>query len=151
MNIDEMPAGTELDVLIAEALGYVRILVGAAKKNPPGAETFVFTVADKVPSFADGVYIRHVSGGDFRRFAPSTDIAAAWEVVRTLNQRGYTLRLAGPEIPDTTGYFIEESWGAAFVEPQYAFTDVGQNQGRGSTPSLAICRAALKVMAEGQK
>lgn len=81
----------------------------------------------------------------------STDMETAWGVVRILTRRGYTLRLVGPEIPDTTGYLIEKGWSAAFVEPQYAFTDVGQSQGKGSTSSLAICRAALKVMAERQE
>jgi len=141
MDVDQMPAGVELDVLVAEALGYVQ-----ATSMATGAESTVFIVVEGVPSVSDDkVYIRQ-GADDFTYFAPSTDIAAAWEIVQALTQQGYTLRLVGPEVPDTTGYLIEKRWSAAFMEPQYAFTNVEQDQGRGSTPSLAICRAALKVM-----
>lgn len=135
MNIAEMPAGREMDALVAEkVMGWTDTgsTHGKTFGRPPKGNALYETV---------GNIVRQV-----RMPRYSTDIGMSWEVVQILNQQGYSLRLVGPEVPDMSGYLFEEKWSAAFVKPQYAFTDIGQDQGKGATPSLAICRAALKLM-----
>lgn len=68
MRIDEMPAGREMDVLIAE-----KVMGWGIEVNP---------------IFEGGIGLQ-VSPGTTKAiamFAPSTDIAAAWEVLRKLQQ-----------------------------------------------------------------
>ena len=133
MNIDEMPAGQELDVLIAEkVMGWIR-------HERETEWDHIISVHWTMPNSTTVL--------DFPRF--SQDIAAAWGVVAeiTKNKNGVSLRLVGPEYAD--GWMFVQGWHATFIEPTYTFTDVGEGA-TADTASLAICRAAYKFI-EGQR
>lgn len=74
MRIDEMPAGREMDVLIAEKV------MGWAIHSRNTAWWVKVTDENEVTTEVMGF----TYGKD--RFAPSTNIAAAWEVLRKLQQ-----------------------------------------------------------------
>ena len=141
--MSELTANHKLDISVAKALGYVRVPVATAKRNPPGVEGFVFTVAYDVPAIDNGVYVRHVNDGDFARFAPSTDIAAAFQVVDKLLDGTRTFSLECWSVNN-------DSWQAMFKcefdndVPEWGRLDTGWAR----TRPLAICHAALKVIAE---
>lgn len=135
MNIDEMPAGIELDILVAEALGYTRITpltTKVMKDSDP-----VFMVVSGGSSIGnDRVYIRQ-STGEFTYFVPSIDIATAWEVVAQITAAFFL------EHPFTVGqswYVRFENRGDGTWQDEIAVRAVG------STAPLAICRAALKFV-----
>lgn len=125
MDIDEMPAGRELDALVAEkVMGYsvyrdpagymyrfVLVPQNAGPDNPP----FCDTQLELVQPF-------------------STDIAAAWQVVTKMRERDYWVFM---------GIFPSYSY-VLFTEdksPLEYRADTGVNE-----VPLAICRAALKAV-----
>ena len=134
MNIDEMPAGREIDALI---------------------EKYVFNKMPKCGCFADDTYNGECVGADnasdcllaeqklkkqkeipgdckyWRTKEPesySTDIAAAWSVVEKMHSKNFYLR-----------YFYDGRYGCYFTEPP-------REVAYGETAPLAICRAALKAV-----
>jgi hypothetical protein len=123
MTIDEMPAGTELDDIIAiEVFGCDPWNARIDPSNQGGRRQFHW-----------GYPVGH-------DFAPaySTDIAAAWQVVDNLKTHDTILSASGREGDDSwcvrLGYCDEEGqkhWASAPTLP------------------LAICRAALKVVRAG--
>ena len=130
MNVDEMPAGQELDVLIAEkVLGWIR-------HEQETEWDHIISVHWTMPNSTTVL--------DFPRF--SQDIAAAWEVVEQITRPyGVSLRLVGPEYADD--WTFSSGWHATFIESRYTFTDVGEGS-TADTASLAICRAAYKFVEE---
>lgn len=154
INIDDLQAGCELDALVAEkVMGWKRVSTETAKKDPADATDFVYCVG----TYGDGlhVYIRRVGAGDFDLFAPSTNIGTAMRRVvprvRQLKTATFSLDCLNP----TAGYSFDflgpddDYWQAMFK------SDLSMNQARfdrldyayANTPELAICRAALKVVA----
>lgn len=116
MNIDQMPAGREMDALVAEK------------------------VMGWTPSLSSQGIMWLNKDGEYERgehtFHPSTDIAAAWEVVERLEAIGVLLWKLGREdhMPN---------W----------YVSVGRNFQPGvsaeeRTAPLAICRAALKAVSK---
>ena len=124
MSVDEMQAGPEINMLIAERV------MGWRQSSLPGVfidedERF-WGVTDEMPTS--------------RQFNPSTDIAAAWQVVEKLNlleNKILTKNEDGKYIVCDIAFFGE--W------PDYY-------AGASELAPLAICRAALKaVMGENAK
>ena len=134
--IDECPAGPAMDMAVAEALGWhIEFWQDGADG---GCE-----LCDE-----EGNHVRPWSYDPSPRWrwSPSTDIAAAWELVIwcRANIEGQSLRLVGPEHPDESGCAFENGWDASFVNSQYVYTDIGQHTNADTAP-LAICRAFLKA------
>lgn len=160
MNIDEMPAGREMDLLIEteimhnlvctrqEAVSHTNSML---PNHKPQFDTY-YTM--------DFYVWREHDLDPFLHPVPyySTDIAATWEVVEHVNA-------LSQQHGDIDGPFPLQLvkwgplWHAAFdCEPfsddgyWYEFADHNDLQfaARAETASLAICRAALKVHAKSQ-
>lgn len=114
-EIDALPAGRELDALVAE-----RVMGWTRSPRDYGSRLVWVTHPENIVRFWKGR----------RSFQPSTDIAAAWEV---LEKHQFSLI----RIPDgwVAGRFDFNSpaW-------DFAFGDAAP------TAPLAICRAALKAV-----
>lgn len=125
MDIDKLEAGRELDILVAELLtGQSRLECRVDPMNRDGE-----------PQFFWG----YPAGHDF---APeySTDIRAAWLVVEKLRERsdGHFTLLA-----------FTTNWRAGWMTPvEDDRLDCYHRFAVADTPALAICRAALKSLAE---
>jgi hypothetical protein len=116
----ELPAGRELDALIAEkVMGWRFMHDGLGNMR-----WYQDTVA------IDGYGPNHWGG--YRDFSPSTDIAAAWEIVKKMRARGIPLRLVLVCAPGDP-----EWWYASFEANGW--------QVESNTAPLAICRAALRA------
>lgn len=114
-DVRSMPAGPEMDALVAEkVMGYVPatdILVDTRWRKPEGEFSF--------------------------SFRPSTDIVAAFAVAERMKSAWVQFRLEyGPFLVRqgklTDGWKLEPGWNSPVC-------------GFGETPQLAICRAALKA------
>lgn len=126
MRVDEMPAGREMNALIAEkAMGWT-VFYGEYK----GYELFDDEVAQGYPpkEEADGV--------PFEIPYYSTDIAAAWEVVEILGKHGYTAHI---EWKGSNRVY------AATAEVTFVKCIYTEGHGVGALPE-AICRAAFKAV-----
>lgn len=135
-NIDEIPVGREMDIWVAEkflGLEVVRPVTPIVYEND------------------DGLHVR-ARGSDMKwlHCQPlvhySTDIAAAWEVVGKLQEKGLAFMLFDGR---TAWRMITiekagEKWYAEFYN--------GPMRGGGcsNTAPLAICRAAFKAMTHGK-
>ena len=122
MDIDNLPAGRELDALIAEKVfGSPKPTVAFDNVHicsPDGVWAWIATKADG-------------SDFDWRPLLPySRDIAAAWEVVEKMRNYCFTIG----NLP--SGY-----WNASF----HGTVDVVGSDTAETAP-LAICRAALKAV-----
>lgn len=137
MRVDNMPAGREMDALVAEkVMGWTDIQW----------QTFPGENGEEVKAFARGVS----PIGDLRVIVPnySTDITAAWEAAEKI------------PLKYTEGYVSVTRTAAG--NPQYLYDCVACNRiydsggwaeperfsvvGHADTAPLAICRAALKAM-----
>ena len=113
--IDAMPAGREMDVLIAErVMGFPGAAVGGWT-NPK--------IGDPQPY--------------------STDIAAAWTVLEKLRSDGFDIEVSATEVEDkyTPGWTVEFDHDRS---PYRTYTK-HPNAWKVETATLAICRAALKT------
>ena len=116
MTIDEMPAGREMDVLVAELMGWTNLYNRFG--NEMGYRPLA-THSSFIPDY-------------------SADIAAAWEVIEKLHAAGRFMCL------DALG-FDGEKWRCFFAwtqieKQQYPWI------GEADTAPLAVCRAALKAV-----
>ena len=118
-QIDALPAGRELDALVAEMVMHERL-------PPNGYDTDVAVRAEHI---GGGGYVRHPVP------AYSTDITAAWEVVKKLDADGLVWAIADDEV-----YFAKGDPDS----PDYRFGGVGLYPF--VDKPLAICRAALKAL-----
>lgn len=149
MNYAEMPAGREMDALVAEKVmgwrawaerrgDYTYIVFQLpgerepfAKYRNPEAERARYAPI----AFADIDEMKHVVC-DIPRY--STEIAAAWEVVSALGERA-----PFPQYLEVANRYSDAAWiakvfeGGVMVAEAYA-----------DTAPLAICRAALAAVAE---
>jgi hypothetical protein len=120
---DQMEAGPELDVLIAEKVMGWKL----SPKKTDGVREFGSAWLDEngaVTRFQEDR--RPPYDWDMKPFSPSTDIDAAWEVVEKLK-----LSL----VPTNKGWIVSQHH--LFEGPF----------GEGETAPLAICRAALAAIA----
>jgi len=125
-QIDAMEAGREMDALVAElVMGWFCDRRGVYHSSPSDDSLF-------------GVLWSN-DGEECDLFEPSTDIAAAWQVVEKLLSKDYEVHIEVDKDdcavtiwhdPDNSSYWIE----IAGADSK-------------STP-LAICRAALKVVCD---
>lgn len=123
MRVDEMPAGREMNALIAEkAMGWT-VFYGEYK----GYELFDDEVAQGYPpkEEADGV--------PFEIPYYSTDIARAWEVVEKM--KNYLFVCGRTDDGIWEAYFFPVNSGIGKL-----------SEAHGDTAPSAICRAALKAM-----
>ena len=105
MNIDKMPAGQELDKLIAE----------------------------KVLGQTDFSHIESYSA----------DIASTWKIINLMRATGWFWSISDNVIGDICCHFGRDEW---ITSNLYASRALPQSCA--DTPSLAICRAALKAINE---
>jgi hypothetical protein len=135
MRIDEMQAGREMDVLIAEkVMGWaihsrnIAWWVKVADKNEVTTEVMGFTY-----------------GKD--RFAPSTDIADAWQVVKHMKKQRWSFRFSNNAYADEQNaaafYQAFRGIGLDILTGLYVYEDKAWAVGDECT---AICLAALKAM-----
>lgn len=121
INIDAMPAGAEMDALVAE-----RVMGWWRKYYPPAAEDAWFD--------ANGFRMKRGA------WCPSEDIAAAWQVVEKMVADRHTQDFH-------FGYKMCAGceWQFCFADKVAGvFSDCA---GRAETMPLAVCRAALKAVA----
>jgi len=143
IDIDSMPAGRELDALVAERIfGWKRIAEGSVSIDVQSGETVLLNDLFVSPDDYERVkvvgsaLVAPMNLPDF-----STDISAAWgvveKVIRLVN-RGFELSVTNhyPDIyPDIYGVDVRFD---------------GHDMVNGNTIPLAICRAALKCVGVNQ-
>lgn len=124
MNIDTLPAGRELDALVAErAMGWTKVKV-QTESEFGGASTFV-------------LYGTSPINQPWKRVpAYSTDIAATWEIAEKLGPMWLYKTTAGKPSA-AAGQLYACSLGSSVLEREWSY---------GDTAPLAICRAALKAV-----
>ena len=133
MSIDDMPAGRELDALVAEkVMGWQD-----ARAFFPWPESGVML---------DNYAMMPPHGGAIRDIAHvprySTDIAAAWEVFQKVTDLGYIPAIAQCTSGWACDFWTEE---AADETGRVDYIHKFREYGQASAP-LAICRAALKAV-----
>ena len=122
MKIDEMPAGREMDALIAEKVMGWRVHL---------RNTAWWVLAGLENESSCGPIKAMTCGSD--RWSPSTDIVAAWKVLMKLQAMGYKWTL-GSSRAKTIAILMRHDNKDGIIS---ADTD---------TAPLAICRAALKAL-----
>jgi len=139
MNIDNMPAGREMDALVGKAIGAEpkkcweilnadETATAFSAESRWEAERFLRDHLNRMPDSWLKDY--HVGHWDFYK-SYSTNIAAAWEVVEKLKDKNI--------------FFIIHPWVDKCLLEVY-----GDSYRRGNlsadTAPLAICRASLKAL-----
>lgn len=143
MNIDKLEAGRELDALIAEKV--------------MGCKPRLLRRADTVPDYCGCETRQHARSDDDSRIAEySTDIAAAWEVVKKLGEfRDGPNKLYKPVI--RLEYYEHDGIATVTVgrckgimgDATDISAEVWEEHGEANADqamALAICRAALKAV-----
>ena len=158
MNIDEMAAGSEMDALVAETvMGWTierRQVVDLANLNKAARHITQYDVTDDHGvKWSTCCNLDAVGMPNY-----STDIAAAWEVVKALQSLDFIVRLwspnrqGRPHIPAQTWQVSAWKQMSKTTGDLYDFNEPWENGyeisvwGRADTPWLAICRAALKAV-----
>jgi len=134
--IDEMPAGRELDALVAEKVMGWRIT--AWNDGEPWGNREVFPPFEPINGIpADCDCISHSEAGEPPHY--STDIAAAWEVVEKMN--------VDYDVMVRQQRFKPDVWECYIVRNgPFGPYDRDFWEGRADTAPLAICRATLKTV-----
>jgi hypothetical protein len=141
MDYDAMPAGPELDRLIAaKVMGWT--LYHYTKSRPGHWEWITAPPCADVPiRIACGSVRGYFTEADaLSDFAPSTNIAHAFEVVEHL-QMGFKGKR---QLYLQTDGYGSEKWMASWHRPE-EYVTMAENEA--DTAPLAICRAALKAVA----
>ena len=128
IDIDTMPAGREMDALVAEFMGWMIYPFDEHRGNHEWLDNL-----SNYPYLTDqhGYYLLwRKPKEDGERWSPSTFIAAAWEVVEKLFRTGWNVSVD----TDLLG-FCATVWNE----------DDGQYFNCANTAPLAICRAAWKA------
>ena len=140
MDYSTMEAGPEMDALVAErVMGFRRsigdIAGGWLRLDEKNRRVWSGWL-DREPTFHEGedgyTYQKPLALMGGARFAPSTDIAAAWEVVEKV-ALCWAVNITGA----LTGWYV--TFGNV-EQPNRTY------MGYAGTVSLAICRAALAVV-----
>jgi len=136
-EILSMKPGRELDALVAEKL------MGWRKKTFPGGGGGFTAWVDENERVMKLISNSTMSETCYRcdYFRPSTDIAAAWEVLEKIG--GFTLVPAGRNIHGKISFWYA---GKKYIDGNkvYEVNDVGNpTTGCGETAPEAICKAAL--------
>lgn len=146
VSIDEMPAGREMEGLVAEkVMGWERCIPTSVVDRPvSGVEHGVGTPPE--PCKENCRYVG-IPGPKPRAVFPyySTDIGAAWEVVEKMKDNQNKSDSYGFSWNVELYYMGNEhesgkEWSCILHGP------AGSREGLGSTAPLAICRAALKAV-----
>ena len=125
MNIDEMQAGREMDALVAEkVMGWNQVYYrdGRLLGLPP--EAMVMWGENITPHLLPVL-------------SYSADIEAAWDITTRMNDAVFLLERS---------LTANDSWRARFGRHEDGRLIGTMTRGTASTPALAICRAALKLM-----
>lgn len=145
INYDEIPAGREMDALVAEkVMGWKHV------GNWEGDDRY--HPVDAIWADGDGNTLPPDPWPHY-----STNIAAAWKVVEKMISVG-TLKGTGDVVlyyVNNDGCYYDDVGGAHWYcavcvyedGPEYDFDDDGV---RADTAALAICRAALKAVDRGR-
>lgn len=132
-HIEALPAGRELDALVAEqVLGHVwahnkRYNIIRPVDDVKELADIGDLVMGKHPDPNAGIFL------DAPNY--STNIAAAWQVVEHLAKAGWWMKLHTPFLSGDLYYASFDRHGCTDSNPFYA--------GEGETSAAAICRAAL--------
>ena len=134
MNIDDMPAGRELDALVAEkVMGWC---ITAWNDGEPWGNREVFPPFEPINGIpADCDCISHSEAGEPPHY--STDIAAAWEVVEKLDGGGER---------GTFWWMISSPGNDTMYSARIFEGSVEIVGAMAPTAPLAICRAALRTV-----
>jgi hypothetical protein len=133
--IEQMPAGREMDALIA-----TQVLGWAQRRNGRPIPSF-----EDIDWCYDFVPAQFQGNREHRQPLPhfSTDIAAAWEVVRALNKKGFEVRLN--ELIPYRGR--EDNLSRCLVTYDEDEEDTLEWKAMADEAPEAICRAALLASA----
>lgn len=150
MRIDEMPAGREIDALIAEKVMGWRYKEGPKFDYSGPCEWNMILLP---PTISDDEYIHWnfppkgvISKTFFLDKHYSADIAAAWEVVKELKKQRWSFRYSNNAYADTqhAAAFYRRGIGRDILGGDYVYND--NAWAIANTECLAICRAALLAM-----
>lgn len=122
-NLEETIAGCEMDTLMAEKV------MGWTKHHASGMWT-------------DGAFLTHKYFENRRhgkRWSPSTDIAAAWEILAVISKRVYAAHTGTLYVGQAAGGFSVEE-----LNPRNGV--VVRTWGYADTAPLAICKAAREAV-----
>ena len=130
-EIMNMKPGRELDALAAEKV------MGWRKKTFPGGGGGFTAWVDENEKVMKLISNSTMSETCYRcdYFRPSTDIAAAWEVVEKMSEQWPQYQLAK----------IEDGWSV-----MWGFDGYGWPEATGKTAPEAICKAALLAVMDGE-
>ncbi len=138
IRIDEMPAGREMDFLIAEKVFGFKHYIG---EEIPDGHVHQYLRPEEVPE----VWLKErLDHGGYYRYCKhcenmpefSTDISSAWEVVEKMGELGYTCHVEWKGSDRVYAESAEVVFVMGIITVGHAVGDV----------TGAICRAALKAM-----
>lgn len=154
MQIEKLPAGREMDKAIGQTLEIEpRISWEVLNENETAsafsasskreAEEFL---TDKLRRFPNS-WLKDYHVGPWKHCGHySTDLAAAWEVVKELKKQRWSFRYSNNAYADTqhAAAFYRRGIGRDILGGDYVYND--NAWAIANTECLAICRAALKAM-----
>jgi len=134
MDVDELAAGLELDALVAERMFGRQPEFNTVGWDDDGGPLYAFC---RCP---DGDHEDAIAcvPGLLKRY--STDIDAAWDIVRHLQERCIHLVLSNSE-----GKWVAILWAPSRSEAHTDKEYHTMHYAKADTAALAICRAALKL------
>lgn len=150
MDIDKMPAGREMDALVAEKVMGHAICEHSRTKSTAQSSGIAMCG------------VRECKGELHYEYLPrySTDIAAAWEVVEKLQRDDFTVVVSANHSSNYQACMIFKGFAASYG-PADAFLYLGKTEEMSvafgekppvrvaeETVPLSICRAALKVISQ---
>ena len=140
MNIDEMVAGPELDVIIAKTIFSCDARLTRMGWNDDGGPILGLCYCENAPHS----YTECNHPGLLERY--STDIAAAWPVVEKLKDDGLEIHTEySYDFVARSDYAVCEIWkDFKSIDPPREWEEIADADA--NTMPLAICRAALKAV-----
>jgi len=134
-------AGRELDALVAEhVMGWAPIKVINGRP-----------IAEGWTGFYDGKWLvwterpEPTEEGESHPWRPSTDIAAAWQVVEKMQQHGFWCQMRTPfDVPG--GKWYDKYWAGFTPHGMSGWNGTPDNWTQADTLLIAICHAALEAL-----
>lgn len=155
MDIDNMPAGREMDALISEQMGYKAYketrgeFILAVMQRPGSREPWECRQTPDPERYTQISCIEAARLGFFGSGFPdySTDISAAWEVVKHMKEQGWSFRFSNNAHADgqNAAAFFQgyRGLGRDILNGDYVYDDKAWAV---DDECPAICRAALKAL-----
>lgn len=153
MVLDNMPAGREMDAMVAEKFGFEPRISWEVLNEDETATAFSADRKSEVEKFLSehlerypNSWLKDYHVAPWKHYRPySTDIAAAWEVVGKIQEDFFVTLICGREEGSVDGKkgfdVLIGEYGTGGLEEVIISAD---------TAPLAICRAALTIKAVSQ-